>query len=102
MKTPGSWGARSLQLRLGLAVGVVVTLLWGVSALTTARLLREEMNEVFDSALEETAQRLLPLAVAEILSREGPTGPQTVPTIRLHEEHFSYVCLLYTSPSPRD
>lgn len=91
MKTPGSWGARSLQLRLGLAVGVVVTLLWGVSALTTARLLREEMNEVFDSALEETAQRLLPLAVAEILSREGPTGPQTVPTIRLHEEHFSYV-----------
>lgn len=81
----------SLQLRLGLAVGAVVTALWAAGALTTAQLLRREMNEVFDSMLEETAQRVLPLAVTEILGREGATGAQTVPVIRAHEEQFTYV-----------
>jgi two-component system OmpR family sensor kinase len=84
-------GARSLQIRLGLAVGAVVTLLWAASALVTARLVRAEMSEVFDSTLEETAQRILPLAVGEILGREGVTGPQTVPVIRAHDEYFTYV-----------
>jgi len=81
----------SLQIRLGLAVGVVVTLLWVASALVTAQLMRGEMNEVFDSALQETAQRILPLAVGQILGREGVTGAQTVPIVRPHEEHFTYV-----------
>lgn len=81
----------SLQLRLGVAVGVAVTLLWAAGAFATARLARTELNEVFDSALEETAQRVLPLAVGEILGREGATGAQTVPAIRSHEEHFTYV-----------
>ena len=83
--------ARSLQIRLGLAVGAVVTLLWAATALVTAQLVRAEMSEVFDSALEETAQRILPLAVSEILGREGVTGPQTVPVIRPHDEYFTYV-----------
>lgn len=83
---------RSLQIRLGLAVGAVVTVLWAASALVTARLVRGEMNEVFDAALEETAQRVMPLAVSEILGRDGGvTGPQTVPVIRPHDEHFVYV-----------
>lgn len=82
---------RSLQLRLGLAVGALVTVLWGAGALVTAQLVRREMDEVFDSALEETAQRILPLAVGEVLGRETPGGAQTVPPVRAHEEHFTYV-----------
>lgn len=83
--------ARSLQLKLGLGVGLLVALLWGVTAVVTARLVRGELNEVFDSALEETAERILPLAVGEILSRDEATGPQVVPMIREHEEYFTYV-----------
>lgn len=82
---------RSLQLRLGLGVGLLVALLWGATALVTARLVRAEVDEVFDSALEETAQRILPLAVSEILGRDEAAGPQVVPMVREHEEYFTYV-----------
>ncbi len=68
-----------------------MTVLWAVGAIATARLARPELDEVFDSALEETAQRVLPLAVSEILGREGATGAQTVPATRSHEEHFTYI-----------
>ncbi len=87
MKRPGS-----LQIRLGLAVGGLIALVWGAGALITGRLVRAEMDEVFDSALQETAQRILPLAVTEILGREDlGAAPQTIPAIRAHEEYFTYV-----------
>ena len=60
----------ALQVRLALTIGIVVTVLWVVAALVTANLLRGELNEVFDAALQETAHRLLPLAVSEILGRD--------------------------------
>ena len=61
---------RSLRGRLGLSLGVVLTLLWVAAASLTAVTLRHEIDEVFDSALQETAQRLLPLAVVDIVGRE--------------------------------
>ena len=82
---------QSLQLRLGLAVGLAVTVLWVGAAVVTVHFARSELDEVFDSALAETAQRVLPLAVSEILGREGAVGTQTVPAIRPHEEHYTYV-----------
>lgn len=83
----------ALQVRLALAIGALVTVLWVVAALVTANLLRTEMDEIFDSALRETAQRLLPLAVADILGREeegvteriGDDGGQGA------VEHFTYL-----------
>ncbi len=61
---------RSLQARLGLFLGILLTVLWIAAASVTAVILRGEMDEVFDSALQETAQRLLPLAVVDIVGRE--------------------------------
>ena len=61
----------ALQVRLALAIGVLVTVLWVAAALVTADLLRRQMDEVFDSALREAAHRLLPLAVSEILGRDA-------------------------------
>ncbi len=49
------------------------------------------MDEVFDSALEETAQRLLPLAVPDILSRDEGDTSQRIVTLREHDEYFTYV-----------
>ncbi|PJN95812.1 two-component sensor histidine kinase, partial [Amaricoccus sp. HAR-UPW-R2A-40] len=57
MRLPGS-----LQVRLALSLGILLTLLWISAASVTAIIVRYEMDEVFDSALQETAQRLLPLA----------------------------------------
>lgn len=86
MRTP-----RSLQARLGLSIGILLTLLWIAAASATAVILRHEMDEVFDSALQETAQRLLPLAVVDIVGREEDGVTQRLGTIREHDEFFTYV-----------
>ena len=84
-------GPRSLQARLGLWLGALLTLLWVAAASVTAILVRDEMNEVFDSALQETAQRLLPLAVVDIVGREEEGVTQRLAAIREHGEFFTYI-----------
>lgn len=82
---------RSLQARLGLSLGVVLTLLWIVSSTLTAVIVHGEMDKVFDSALQETAQRILPLAVTEIVAREESGVTQRLAALREHEEFFTYL-----------
>ena len=43
----------SLEARLGLSVGLVLTVLWLLAATVTAVIVRGELDEVFDSALRE-------------------------------------------------
>jgi two-component system, OmpR family, sensor kinase len=56
----------SLQKRLGLGLTLGMTLLWLGATVGAWLVVQHELNEAFDSALEETAQRILPLAVLEI------------------------------------
>ena len=86
-----SWLPRSLRGRLGLLLGLALTLLWLAAASLTAVSLRHEMDEVFDSALQETAQRLLPLAVVDIVGREDDGVTQRLGAIRDHVEFFTYI-----------
>jgi two-component system, OmpR family, sensor kinase len=60
---------KSLQWRLSIGLAAGVTAFWIIAAILTGLNIREEINEVFDSALEETGQRILPLAVVDILER---------------------------------
>ncbi len=85
-----SW-PRSLQGRLGLSVGLVLTVLWLLAATTTAIIVRGELDAVFDSALRETAERILPLAVTDIVGREDEGVTQRLAPIRAHDEFFTYV-----------
>jgi two-component system OmpR family sensor kinase len=82
---------RSLQARLGLTLGVLLTVLWIAAASVTTVILRQEMDKVFDSALQETAQRLLPLAVVDIVGREEDEVAQRLGVIRAHDEFFTYL-----------
>jgi len=82
---------RSFQARLGLSLGIILTLLWGAVAAFTALNLRSEINEVFDAALQETAQRLLPLAVLETFDHDQDTAPQRLGAISERDEYFTYV-----------
>lgn len=84
-------GPRSLQGRLGLWLGIALTVLWVAAATVTALLARNEMEEVFDAALQETAQRILPLAVVDILNREEAGVSQRLAAIRDHDEFFTYI-----------
>ncbi len=81
----------SLQKRLGLGLTLGMTLLWLVATVGAWRGVRHELNEAFDSALEETAQRILPLAVLEISNRENPAEAQQVATLKMHKEYLTYL-----------
>ncbi|WP_116133142.1 ATP-binding protein [Tropicimonas sp. IMCC34043] len=82
---------RSLQARLGLTLGIFLTVLWIAAASVTGLILRHEIDEVFDSMLQETAQRLLPLAVVDIIGRDEDGITQRLAAIREHNEFFTYI-----------
>ncbi len=82
---------RSLQARLAVSLALAVAALWAAAALVTAHHLRHELDVVFDSALEETAQRILPLAAMEILARDAGATNQRIETLRDHREYLTYV-----------
>ena len=84
-------GPASIRLRTALALSLLVTAIWLMAALATFRLLTDEMDEVFDSALQETGQRILQLAVVDILSREEDVAAQHLAALGPHEEYFTYV-----------
>ncbi|MFP1631930.1 ATP-binding protein [Zhengella sp. ZM62] len=84
------WPA-SLQGRLGLSLGLALTVLWLLAATVTAVIVRGELDEVFDSALRETAERILPLAVNDIVGREDQGVTQRLAPIRDHDEFFTYL-----------
>jgi two-component system OmpR family sensor kinase len=66
--------------------------IWVGAAWTTAILLRHGIEDVFDSSLQETAQRLLPLAVLDIVGREdADVASQRLGAIRAHDELLTYV-----------
>lgn len=81
----------SLQSKLGLSLGLLLCAIWICAATLTAILTRQTLDEVFDSALQETAQRLLPIAVSEILARDTETVSQRLAVIREPDELLSYV-----------
>ena len=58
---------KSIRFRTAFALAFLVTLMWLATAAVTTRQLSGEMDEVFDSALQETGQRILELAVIDVL-----------------------------------
>ncbi|TMS57838.1 two-component sensor histidine kinase [Imbroritus primus] len=81
---------RSLQTRLGWSLGILLMVLWIGAASVTAILARHAIEAVFDSGLQETAQRILPLAVADALGRDDPGVTQRLAEIREHDELLTY------------
>lgn len=81
---------RSLQRRLALSLGALLTVLWLGAASVTAVRARQAIEEVFDAALQETAQRILPLAVADVLGRDEADPTQRLAQSREHDEILSY------------
>ncbi len=81
----------SLRKTLGIWLTIGVFLLWLLGVAASSMIARQEMNQVFDSALEETAQRILPLAVIDILNRESDTTHQRVLALREHDEYLTYL-----------
>lgn len=81
---------KSLQAWLALGLSLGLALVWTVAAGSAYLVLRGEMDQVFDSALQETAQRILPLAVMEIIDSD-PQDPERIAPVRAHDELLTYV-----------
>ncbi|MFG1479983.1 HAMP domain-containing sensor histidine kinase [Xanthobacter sp. V4C-4] len=81
----------SLRRRLGLWLALSVAALWLAAATVAGLVLRHEIDEVFDSALQEVAQRVLPLAYSELLAREEGAAPQHMAPVGPHREYITYV-----------
>jgi two-component system OmpR family sensor kinase len=87
-------GARatwSLRTRLALGLAVAIALLWLGAAALAGLVLRREIDEVFDSALQEVAQRVLPLAYSEVLARDADSTTQHMAPIGTHRETITWV-----------
>lgn len=83
----------SLQRRLAFALTGGIIALWLMATVAAGLLLRHEIDEVFDSALQEVVQRVLPLAYTEILGREAEAEPglQEVASVGAHREYITYI-----------
>ncbi|TDH38552.1 HAMP domain-containing protein [Pseudohoeflea suaedae] len=83
---------RSLAGRLVLSMSVLLGLFWTIGVALSIHVMREEFDEVFDSALQETAERLAPLVVDDYFRRSDDTGPSEVSALNpgKRDEYLTY------------
>ncbi|MFL9941920.1 sensor histidine kinase [Paraburkholderia graminis] len=82
---------RSLQARLAVMLAIGLAVLSLVAATAAFRVLRDEIDRMSDSALQETAQRLVPLAVMDTLDRDRQSSAERVAGVRAHGELLTYI-----------
>ncbi len=91
MTSPQMKSPQSLQKVLGIGLTVGVSLLWMVALSGAVYVSHNKLNELFDSALTETAQRIMPLAIVEIYNREDPKQSQQIMSFAAHNERLVYL-----------
>ncbi len=72
--------------RLIVALTAVVAMFWLLAAALGALVMKDEFDEIFDSALKETAGRLTPLIVDDISLRREQQPPRQLDPVPLSEE----------------
>ena len=86
----------SISRRLISSLSLALTLLWLAAAGVAGLIVNQEINEVFDSALQETAQRLAPLVVNGFDEEHDEEDAQEAFVVREnlefaeHEEYLIY------------
>ena len=81
----------TMTRRLIGALVLLIGSLWLVGVISAAILIRHEIDEVFDSALQETAQRLLPLVLDDLEEHEDEERQLSDPfPAAKHKEHLHY------------
>ena len=82
----------SLSRRLIVSLTISLGALWLIAATLAGWAAVHETNEIFDSALQETAQRLLPLALDDLDESDEHDGRaiDDATTFRGHQEYLIY------------
>ncbi|QOW23481.1 HAMP domain-containing sensor histidine kinase [Lysobacter sp. H23M47] len=82
-------GSLQKQLVYGLTLGIVV--LWLVATALSGLIVQNRLDDAFDDAMQGAAQRLLPLAVMDILNREEPLTQQRVAPLNALPGQVAYL-----------
>ena len=82
---------RSLRGQLALGLSAILVLLWLAAMLGSAFVVRREMDESFDAALQDTAERILPLAVVELIGSGDDGTAQRILPLAENDEILTYV-----------
>ncbi|TPP05947.1 ATP-binding protein [Rhizobium glycinendophyticum] len=82
----------SLSRRLIASLSGLLFVFWTIAVLLGISVMRDEFDEVFDSALQETTERLVPLVVDDLFRREAREEPYRIadPKPGLHDEYLTY------------
>ena len=70
----------SLIIAIVTRVTVVMTLAWLLGCVLALLVMQDEMGEAFDSGLQQTAHRILPLAVDYLFEHSDANAPHRMPT----------------------
>jgi two-component system OmpR family sensor kinase len=82
---------RSLRRDLAVGLSFGLGVMWLVAIIGAGLVVRQELNKVLDSALQETAERILPLAVIELINTGEGEDALRVSPVGPHEEYLTYV-----------
>lgn len=82
----------SLSRTLILSLSGLLFVFWTIAVLLGIFVMRAEFDEVFDSALQETTERLVPLVVDDLFRREAQEAPYRAadPIHELRDEYLTY------------
>lgn len=82
----------SLSGRLVLSISVLLMIFWTAGVGLAIHVMRGEFDEVFDSALQETTERLAPLVVDDYFRRDAGSEPGQVPALNpgKADEYLTY------------
>lgn len=81
---------RSLRRDLSVGVALGVAALWIAALLLAGGVLRHELNEVSDGALQEAAERILSIAVVELTNSDDGVAARRISPLDAEEEHLTY------------
>ena len=81
---------RSLRRDLSVGVALGVAVLWMAALLLAGGILRHELNEVSDSAIQEAAERILSIAVVELTNSDDGSGARRITPLDADDEYLTY------------
>jgi two-component system OmpR family sensor kinase len=81
---------QSLRGQLAVGVSAILVVLWLVAVMVSAFVIKGEIDESFDAALQETGERILPLAVVELIASDEDAGALRILPIAPHDEKITY------------
>lgn len=85
--------AKSISRQLLVSLGLTMLIFWLVATALAYEVMQDEMGEIFDSSLQETAERLAPLVINDLFARDDNSqGPRQVTALRenIPDEYLTY------------